>query len=246
MRSPRASGWRNVHQNMRYAKRTAEIMPSPTPSTPSYLRGQARRVGATRLEPGKYSILHNPRQRSGSCSSAALRRNLFTVRRAGETWRAALPRNAWPASQSPQSFFSMRSHMFVGCSIEAKNSFTGAGAACAAPREGDTASGISLSLVKMLRKELSMDHLYVFNNLLLDLWHNSALLKAIMKNNLLHLDCLFHEQENRNVSDLLLSPSRHDLLLDPLSENVPLEIPVLSLVPAQNEIARCSVSSLLQ
>ena len=104
MRSPRASGWRNVHQNMRYAKRTAEIMPSPTPSTPSYLRGQARRVGATRLEPGKYSILHDPRQKSVSCSSEALRRNLFTVRRAGETWRAALPRNAWPASQSPQSF----------------------------------------------------------------------------------------------------------------------------------------------
>ena len=54
-------------------------------------------------------------------------------------------------------------------------------------------------------------------------WHKSvdhplhnAVLKKLLRNNLNHLDCLFHDRKNRNVSDLLLNPFRHNLLLDPL------------------------------
>ena len=47
-------------------------------------------------------ILHDPRHGDVLCSSAACPRNLYRVRRAGETWLATLPRHVWQAVQSSQ------------------------------------------------------------------------------------------------------------------------------------------------
>ena len=179
VRSPRASGRRNIHHSMPSQARPAgtqesvvgcqapaQTTPSRTPSTPSHTRSQACRTGGHASGARKTVSCKTPGKGAYRVRLRRLK-SLFRVRRAGKTWLGWLFHVTFGQRRNRLSPFTMHSHMFVSCStmppmlvgaawaaedeedpsiIEAKYSFTGAGAAWAASCRDDTTSGVSLAI----------------------------------------------------------------------------------------------------